>query len=77
MSVVRLAKTEHIACYTDKSDRAVRRLIADALDNIREPIAKLTQKRLDDELPVTLEKQRFLEWYKQQKETPGDKSDES
>ena len=32
---VRLANTEQIGCYTDKSSRAVRRLIADGLKNIR------------------------------------------
>ena len=76
LSAVRLASTEQIGCYTDKTDRAVRRLLAAALENIRKPLSKMTRKRLDDELPVTLEKQRFLEWYTQ-KETPGDKPDES
>ena len=76
LSAVRFASTEQIGCYTDKSDRAVRRLLAAALDNIRNPLATMIEKRLDDELPVTLEKQRFLKWYTQ-KETPGDKPDES
>ena len=82
LSAVRLATTEQIGCYTDKSDRAVRRLLADALENIREPLAVLIQNRIDGELPVTLEKRRFLEWYMKQKqqdsdkkETPGDKPD--
>ena len=75
LSAVRLASTEQIGCYTDKSDRAVRRLIADALENIREPLAKMVQRRLEDELPVTLEKRRFYEWYTKQK-TPGETPDE-
>ena len=68
---VRLANTEQIGCYTDKTDRAVRRLLADALENIREPLAKMIRKRLNNGLPVTLEKRRFLEWYEKQKEAPG------
>ena len=73
LSAVRLATTEQIACYTDKTDRAVRRLIADALENIRSPLAFLTLLRLTGGLPVTLEKRRFLKWYERKKETPGDK----
>jgi hypothetical protein len=63
LSAVRLATTEQIGCYTDKIPRAVRRLIAAALENIRKPLAGAIQRRIDDELPVTLEKLRFLEWY--------------
>jgi hypothetical protein len=66
LSAVRRATTEQIGCYTGKTDRAVRRLLADALENIRKPLAIMIQARLDDELPETLEKQRFLEWYGQQ-----------
>ena len=76
LSAVRLASTEQVGCYTDKSDRAVRRLLAAALENIRRPLSKMTQKRLDDGLPVTLEKRRFLEWYTQ-KESPGEMPDDS
>jgi hypothetical protein len=71
LSAVRLASTEQIACYTDKTDRAVRRLIAAALENIRSKLAPEIKARLDGGLPVTLEKRRFLEWYEKQKETPG------
>lgn len=67
LSAVRLATTEQIGCYTDKIPRAVRRLIATALENIRKPLAEVTRKRIDDELPVTLEKLRFLEWYEAKK----------
>jgi len=76
LRAVRLVTTEQIGCYKDISDRAVRRLLAAALENIRKPLAVMIQQRLDDKLPVTLEKRRFLEWYEQQKETPGDKPDE-
>ena len=70
LRAVRLASTEQIGRYTGKTDRAVRKLLAAALERIRKPLAELIQNRLDDELPVTLEKRRFLEWYEQQKETP-------
>jgi hypothetical protein len=78
LSAVRLATTEQIGCYTDKTDRAVRRLLAYALENIRKPLAKMIRKRLDDDLPVTIEKQQFLEWHEQQtaqKETPSETPD--
>jgi len=77
LSAVRLATSEQIGLYTSKSDRAVRRLLAAALENIRRPLAEMIQRRLDDELPVTLEKRRFLEWYDRLKETSGDKPDEN
>jgi len=80
LSAVRLATTEQIGCYTNKSDRAVRRLLSAALENIRKPLAIMTRQRLEGKLPVTLEKQRFLAWYEQQngqKETPGETPDES
>jgi hypothetical protein len=80
LRAVRLATTEQIGFYKGKSDRAVRRLLASALENIRKPLSVAIQRRLDDELPVTLKKRRFLEWYSkgaEQKETSGDKPDES
>jgi len=75
LSAVRLASTEQIGCYTDKSDRAVRRLIADALENIRSELAPKIQYRLENDLPVTLEKRRFIEWYTKQN-SPENNSDE-
>ena len=76
LSAVRLATTAQIGCYTDKSGRAVRRLLADALERIRGPLAEMIQHRLDGGFPVTLEKRRFLERHALQdgqKETPGGK----
>jgi DNA-directed RNA polymerase specialized sigma24 family protein len=75
LSAVRLASTEQIGCYTDKSERAVRRLVADALENIRGGLASKIKARLDADLPVTLEKRQFYEWYSKQK-TLGDKPSE-
>jgi hypothetical protein len=68
LSAVRLATTEQIGCYTGKTDRAVRRLLTAAFENIRKPLARMTRKRLEDELPVTLGKQRFLEWFERQQQ---------
>jgi len=45
----RLATAEQIGCYTDKIDRAVRKLLAASLENIRKPLAVMIQNRLDDE----------------------------
>lgn len=70
LSAVRLATSEQIGCYTDKSDRAVRRLIADALKNIRRPLALMIQNRIDMGLPITSDKRKFVEWwYTEQSET--------
>jgi len=63
LRAIRLATTEQIACYTDKSDRGVRKLIAAALENVRKPLAKDIRWRLKKNLPVTNEKRRFIEWY--------------
>jgi len=38
----------------------------------RMPPAAMIRERLGEELPVTPEKQRFLDWYSPQKETPED-----
>ena len=76
LSVVRLATAEQIGCYTDKSDRAVRRLIADALENIRSELAPKIKAQIDGGLPVTLEKRLFLEWYAKQNMPGGEPSGE-
>jgi DNA-directed RNA polymerase specialized sigma24 family protein len=75
LSAVRMANTEQIGCYTDKSDRAVRRLIADALEKIRSELAPKIKARLDDDLLVSCEKLRFYDWYTKQN-PPENNSDE-
>ena len=78
---VRLCSSERIAECTGKTKRGVDKLLAAALKYIRSILAELTRKRLEDELPVTLEKRRFLEWYERQEKTPdaepGDESDKN
>ena len=73
LSAVRLATSEQIACYTDKTTRGVNKLIAAALEYIRSRLARRTRERLDAGLPVTLEKRRFLEWYGKQNKKPGER----
>jgi len=72
---IRLASTEQVGCYTDKTDRAIRKLLVNALRRIREPLAERIRERIDAEMPVTLEKRRFLEWYDQQKLLSDTESD--
>jgi DNA-directed RNA polymerase specialized sigma24 family protein len=75
-SAVRQCSAEQIAICTDKTKRGVNKLIAASLDYIRPRLAARIKARLDDDLPVTLEKRRFYEWYTAQKETPDDTPDE-
>jgi hypothetical protein len=69
-SAVRLCSAERIAECTDKTSRGVNKLIAAALKYIRGRLAERIQARIDNDLPVTLEKRKFLEWYAAQKEKP-------
>jgi DNA-directed RNA polymerase specialized sigma24 family protein len=71
---VRLCSTEQIGCYTDKTDRSVRKLLAAAPERMRKPLAGHIRERLENDLPITLEKRRFLEWYNAQKQLPDTKS---
>jgi DNA-directed RNA polymerase specialized sigma24 family protein len=63
LNAVRLAKTENIACYTDKSGRAVRRLIADAKRRIRRMLARDVMADINAGRPTTLEKRQLIEEY--------------
>jgi len=69
-SAVRLCPCERIAICTDKTPRGVNKLLAATLKYIRPILAEQIRKRLDEDLPVTLEKRRFLELYDKQIETP-------
>jgi len=74
LSAVRLCKSIHIACYTDKTDRAVRKLRTAALEYIRSRLAMRIQERLDAGIPDTKAKRDFLEWYLAEKEKALDES---
>ena len=73
-SAVRMCSSERIAECTDKTQRAVNKLIAAALTRIRSLLADGIRERIDADLPVSHAKRRFLEWYDKQKETGGEKT---
>jgi len=62
--VVRLCTSAQIACCYDKTDRAVRKLLAAALASIRDKLAPLIQEQIKAGLPhMTPVKREFLAWY--------------
>jgi len=64
LSAVRLCTAAHIACYHDKTDRAVRKLLAAALASIRNKLAPLIREQIAVGFPqMTLAKREFLAWY--------------
>lgn len=68
LSAVRGCTPQQIACYQDKTDRAIRKLLAVALEYIRSRLAPLIREQIEAKVPeMTLEKRQFLEWYGQQK----------
>ncbi|MCL2671359.1 MAG: hypothetical protein FWF10_04910 [Clostridiales bacterium] len=65
---VRCCTPQQIACYQDKTDRAVRKLLAAALARIRDQLAFTIREKIDAEVPdMTWMKRTFLAWYEQQK----------
>lgn len=68
LSAVRHCSAVQIACYHDKTDRAVRKLLAAALDSIRDKLAPLIREQIEMESPqMTLAKRDFLAWYDKEK----------
>ena len=64
LSAVRLCTAAQIACYHDKTDRAVRKLLAAALESIRSKLAPVIQEQIDSEYPsMTIAKREFMAWY--------------
>ena len=64
LSAVRLCTAVHIACYHDKTDRAVRKLLAATLDSIRGKLALLIREQIKSKCPkMTLAKREFIAWY--------------
>jgi len=54
----------HIACYCDKTDRAVRKLLAATLDSIRGKLALFIREQIKNKCPkMTLTKREFISWY--------------
>lgn len=76
LSAVRLCTSAQIACYHDKTDRAVRKLLAVALDSIRDKLAPLIREQLEAAYPhMTLAKREFLVWYDEKKNAAIDSGD--
>ena len=64
LSAVRLCSAAQIACYHDKTDRAVRKLLTAALESIRSKLAPIIQEQIDSEYPsMTIAKRKFMAWY--------------
>ncbi|MDL2232391.1 hypothetical protein LJC63_02260 [Ruminococcaceae bacterium OttesenSCG-928-L11] len=76
LRVVRLCTAAQIACYHDKTDRAVRKLFAAALDSIQDKLAPLIRQQIEAEHPqMTLAKREFLAWYDKKKNAAIDSGD--
>ena len=68
LSAVRLCASAQIACYKERTDRAVRKLLAAILASIRGKLAPLIREQIKEDAPgMTLAKREFLEWYDEQK----------
>lgn len=68
LSAVRRCTAAQIACYNDKTDRAIRKLLAAALHSIRDQLAPRIRKQLEVGSPqMTLAKREFLAWYDHEK----------
>ncbi len=68
LSVVRQCTPQQIACYQDKTDRGVRKLLTAALERIRDKLVPIIQEQIKAEFyDMTLQKRQFLEWYNDEK----------
>jgi len=68
LRAVRLCTAAQIACYQDKTDRAIRKLLTAALDGIRDRLAPIIREQIAAHAPdMTFAKRQFLEWYEQEK----------
>jgi hypothetical protein len=61
LSAIRLASPQQIACYQDKTDRGVRKLLTTALDSMRSELVEYWGFWKSDGFALTPEKQRFIE----------------
>jgi len=64
LSAARLCTAAQIACYHDKVDRSVRKLLAETLDRIRLKLAPLIAEQIKAGCPsMTLAKRELITWY--------------
>ena len=76
LRAVRLYTAAQIARSHNKTDRAVRKLLAAALDSIRDKLAPLIRKQIETEYPqMTFAKREFLTWYENEKAAVLDSKD--
>jgi len=67
LTAVRLCTPQQIACYKDQTDRAVRKLLAAALDSMRGYLAPVIRWQIQAGQPeATFAKRQFLDWYENQ-----------
>ena len=68
LCIVHLHSPQEVAFYQDKTDRAVRKLLAATLESIRSKIAPRIREQIKSGYPqMTLEKRIFIEWYDKSK----------
>jgi len=68
LTVARFATPQQIACYQDKTDRSVRKLLAAAIESIRDNVAPIIREQIQTDTPdMTLAKRRFLDRYEKEK----------
>ena len=73
LSAVRLCTPQQIACYQEKTDRAVRKLFAAALTAVRDRLVTTIREKIAAEVSdMTWMKRIFLTWYTEP-EIPLDK----
>jgi len=73
LSAVRLCSAAQIACYHDKTDRAVRKLLAATLEAIRSKLAPIIREQIDTKYPsITITKREFMAWYETKNTTAID-----
>jgi len=68
LSAVRQCTPQQIACYQDKTDRAIRKHLTATLERIRGKLASIIREQIKADKPdTTLAKRQFLEWYDNKK----------
>lgn len=73
LRAVRQCTAEQVACYHDKTDRSVRKLLTATLDKIREGLAPIIREQIKAGFyGMTFNKRKFIEWY-ENNETALDK----
>jgi DNA-directed RNA polymerase specialized sigma24 family protein len=76
LRAVRLCTAVQIACYYDRTDRAVRKLLAATLDSIQDKLAPLIRDRIETKSPkITFAQREFLKWYEKEKAAAIDSND--